>query len=132
GRCGVGAAAEQSLGRPACPPDGLSPGGPGTNGDVDGRQEADQDDGIKHEEQRVGGLDVEGGQCRDDEDACDDGIPVVAVVAGPRTNSKTAPPRAIMNTPTRRGITSPSMPFDRSRRRVSSAAASKPKPPTRR
>jgi hypothetical protein len=36
----------------------MSPGGSAPNSDVDRRQEGNQDDGIKHEEQRIAGLAV--------------------------------------------------------------------------
>jgi hypothetical protein len=62
----------------------MSPGGwVHQNGDVDGRQQANQDDGIKHQEQWIVGPEVESAQCHDYENACDDGISVIAIVAGP-------------------------------------------------
>src|SRR5262245_7432321 len=82
-KSGAGPAQQNALGTPLFPPDGMSLGGPDPNSYVDRRQEANQDDGIKHEEQRIAGLEVESGQCHDYEDASDDGISVIAIVASP-------------------------------------------------
>src|SRR5712691_13451990 len=51
------------------------------NNHIDGGQQADQDDRIQYEEQRVARLEVEGGQHQYDEGTRDDSIEVVPIVS---------------------------------------------------